>query len=492
MQKKLSLWMLMLLALFVASACKKDKDEPTNNTSGSSEAVLMIQTPAQNLTPGEMLTYSAIIVKKDGTSEVASASWSTSNADVATFSGSTLTAKAEGDISVKAQVSYKGSTLEASVALGVKLPSVFAVAPSAIIWYVNADPIQLTPVYIGTQNPGNYTFTSSDATVASVSSSGLVSFLKAGFCVIEVKATGLSGQPTVTVPVQVVGIPAVELPIARIVVTPGKVDLFKNETQTFTAKAYDINGTEKSATFTWKVSNDTIASITSAGLLTAHKLGETYVIAEANGVVGQAEVTVNPSKIIELTPYVANIGAGKTRQFIAKTYQVTRNGSSFNLNLISNPTDLKWEIPTYGISILDIATVNQSGLVTMKSDATIGLASFVAAYSPSDDEIEPGVSIIMVSQCDCGSDNPSVASISTNQSSYSLSVTTNPTTSIVAQALNGTGGVVSGADIKFCSDAMSVVTVDDSGTLVAVGPGTATVTVCVGSITKTVSVNVSF
>ena len=160
---------------------------------------------------------------------------------------------------ISASVTTGGYTYTASVPLGVFTPGIFAVSPSAIIWDASGN-LQLETIYFSpTSTVPTYTYSSDNTSVATVSTSGLVSFVAVGECVITVTATNLDGSPEIMVPVLVVGLPGITLPITQIVVSPASKDLFKTETQTLTAEAYDMNNQVVSATFTWSSLNSNIA-----------------------------------------------------------------------------------------------------------------------------------------------------------------------------------------------------------------------------------------
>ncbi len=468
--------------------CKKGDD---SNNNSSTQSVLSITTGALNIAPGNAVMYNAVLVDKNGNvTTPSSITWTasgTGGASIGSFSGNIFTGSGTGSGTITASTTVNGTTITASVPVGVYTPTLFTVVPSAIIWTTNAGTISLTPVYIGTGTT-TYSYASSDATVASVDASGVVTFNKAGNCTITVTASGLTGSPVVTVPVMVTGTPSITLPVMRVGVTPVSNELFKGDNTTLTAKAYDANGSIVSGTATWAVQDATIATVDGSGRVTALGLGRTVVTATVSGITGQAEIDVLPDTAIILAPNWASIAAGATKAFTATTYKV--NHSDKTLSVIPNPS-LTWAVPTFGIPIFDIATVDASGVVTMRSSATPGLSSIVMASAASP-TVQPGVAMITVSTCDCGTTAAGVTHIGvTSPTTVSLSIMSNPTATISAQALDASNNPVSGATLHYCSDAMAVCSVDDSGNLVATSPGTAIITICNGGVQTTITVNVS-
>ena len=134
---------------------------------------------------------------------------------------------------------------------------------------------------------GSFTWTSSDPSIASVSSSGLVTGIKLGLVTISVR----SGGNTSTANVQV-------LP-ASISIVPKSVTLTVGATQRFTATAYGKNGTPvPGVNWTWSASAyrgqrfpTPWASIDSSGLLTAKGVGTYFVQAAVVYNVGTPFVT---------------------------------------------------------------------------------------------------------------------------------------------------------------------------------------------------------
>lgn len=490
----------ILIILFGAGAafldgCSKKSSDNGNGSSGSgSAAALSIQTGATTIAPGGTLTYNAVLVDGSGnTSAAPNVTWSVSTGGgdgIGSFSGNIFTGSGSGYGTVTASATVNGKTLTATVPVGVYVPALFSVVPSAVIWTTGAGTIPLTPVYIGTASVSDYTYASSNSSVATVDGSGVISFAGTGSCVITVTGNGLSGNNKVSVPVLVVGMPTVSLPVVRVAVTPGGADMFRGDNATFTAKAYNSSGNEVTGVaFTWASQDASVASVDASGKVTAQKLGKTVITAMGSGIVGQAEVQVLPDTAIIVTPFMASIPANGSKQFTATAYAV--NHSTRAVTAISMPAGLTWSVPYTGISMFDIATVNASGLVTLKSSATTPFISTIVMASVSSPTIDPGVGLVMVSDCNCGTTTAGVTHIGVSTSTVALNLTSNPTATISAQALNASNSPVPGATLTYCTDNMSVCSVDSSGTLIAGMPGTATITICNGNVTATVTVTVT-
>jgi hypothetical protein len=481
-------------SLLFFNSCTPEEINIDNNQ------LLVIENGAMSIEPGQNITYTAALIDLSGNKTTASnVTWSSGNSAVASISASGQVSIGEVGIStIKASVEIGGVTLTAEAPLVIQIPGLFVVAPSAILVDTEFPDLTLAPIYLGTGS-STYSYQSSNASIATVSSTGIVNFVGAGSCQITVTANGLTGTPVVVVPVVVLGAITIPLPISRIVMTPNSNSILKTETTQYTAKAYNFDNQEVSTSFNWSVVDPTIASVDATGNITPLKVGTTMIRATSEGITGSAELVVAPNKVIIVDPYYATVPAGQTKQFTAKQYEVVRAGNGeLALGSMTTPTNLTWEIPTYGFSILDIATVDNNGLVTVKSTATIGLITYVMASHPSDPDISPGVGVLSVAistggggGCNCGTQD--VAAVSLNLiSPNNIILFFGQTAQIQAEVLDAFGNPISSAALVYCSDNIQVADVDFNGEISATSfmSNSATITVCHGNLSKTITVDV--
>jgi uncharacterized protein YjdB len=383
MKKSIQYILIVCVAVFF-TACKKEKNNTSNNGGGGSgntqkENMLVIENGGLTVNPDEAVSYKARLVNKDGSTVTpASLTWSTSNSDVVVISSTGVaTLKATGFVTVTATATYNGATFTATAPLQIATPGVFAVAPGACLMFPG-ESIQLNPVYLNASSAPSYSYSTDKSSVATVSSTGVVSAVAAGSATITVNSTTSAGSAQVLVPVLVIGVPDVVLPVVRVDVTPDAEDIFRGDTKQFVAKAYNGNNQEVAGeTFTWSVEDPSIASISSSGLVTGLKIGETKVRAVTKGIIGEATLTVNPDTVVVISPFMATIAPGNSQQFNAQAYNAK------TATLLSGITNFKWEIPNYpvpGFEIFNIGTVSPTGLVNVKPEAIPGISSFVIAY----------------------------------------------------------------------------------------------------------------
>lgn len=91
-----------------------------------------------------------------------------------------------------------------------------------------------------------------------------------------------------------------------VVVAPSEATLEPGQTQQFSAQ-YFVNGKQKKAQFTWSSSDEGVATVSSAGLVTAVASGEATITATTSGTSGTALVTVPqpPPQVVAHIPLSA-------------------------------------------------------------------------------------------------------------------------------------------------------------------------------------------
>ncbi len=141
---------------------------------------------------------------------------------------------------------------------------------------------------------------SSDASVASVDASGLVTAAANGSATITASTGSVSGTAAVTV-AQVV---------SAVAVSPSEGMIEVGGTLRLAAEAFDENGHAVDGTaFSWSSSNAEIALVDNSGLVTAIAGGTARITARADDASGIAEVTVeNPDRASLVALYEATEG----------------------------------------------------------------------------------------------------------------------------------------------------------------------------------------
>jgi hypothetical protein len=136
------------------------------------------------------------------------------------------------------------------------------------------------------------TWASSDATKASVTSTGLVSAVAIGSATITATSEGKSGTSAVTI---------TPVPVAAVTVAPSAPTVFVGSIQQLTATTLDATGAALTGrTITWTTSDATRATVSSTGLVKAVAVGTATITATSEGKSGTVAATLiaTPANII--------------------------------------------------------------------------------------------------------------------------------------------------------------------------------------------------
>ena len=187
-------------------------------------------------------------------------------------------------------------------------------------------------------------WTTSNAAVATVLSSGLVTAAGNGQARITASAGAATGSAVVTV---MQSAASVEVSPATAALTP------LGATVQLAAAALDANGhAVAGAAYSWESSDAAVATVSSSGLVTAAGNGQARITASAGEATGSAVVTVMPSAAAVVVSPVAETVA------VGDTLRLTAQASDANGHAIAD-AELVWES-----SDPAVATVDGSGLVT--------------------------------------------------------------------------------------------------------------------------------
>jgi uncharacterized protein YjdB len=138
---------------------------------------------------------------------------------------------------------------------------------------------------------GEVTWSSSNTSIATVSDNGVVAGVAAGTASITATSGSISGSTTVTITIA---------DLSSIQVTPTNASIRSGQTESFTAIGILQNGNHIDITdaVTWKSSNKSAATISSAGVATGQDVSSaqtTSITATSGSIVSNtATLTVNP------------------------------------------------------------------------------------------------------------------------------------------------------------------------------------------------------
>src|SRR6059036_3833816 len=189
------------------------------------------------------------------------------------------------------------------------------------------------------------TWATSNAAVATVSASGLVTGVAAGSAAITATSEGQSGTSALTV---------TNAPMASVTVSPAAATVTVGTTTQLTATPKDANGTALSGrAVTWATSNAAAATVSASGLVTGVAAGSATITATSEGQSGTSAITVTnvPVGSVTVSPAAVSLTVGQTMQLAA----VTKDAAG---NVLTGRT------VTWTTSNSTVATVLATGLVT--------------------------------------------------------------------------------------------------------------------------------
>jgi uncharacterized protein YjdB len=207
------------------------------------------------------------------------------------------------------------------------------------------------------------TWTTSNAAVAAVNGSGLVTGVASGTASITAASEGKSSSATVTV-TQVV---------ARVDVNPASVSLQAGQTRQLVATARDPRGSVITGrAVVWTSDNSAIAAVDGAGNVTTSKTGVATITATVDGVKGTAKITVTPGAVATVS-----VTAPSNNLSVKGTMQLTATALDDQGNAVPNQGFL------WSTSNLLTATVSGSGVVTGKRAGVVTITAQTSGVSGS-------------------------------------------------------------------------------------------------------------
>ena len=201
---------------------------------------------------------------------------------------------ASGDFKLQTLVhdltNYKGDLLDFNYD---EAPSVKVVVPATGITVdktattiVKGATDKLTATLVPADANGTITWSTSDSSVATVSSDGTVTAVKNGTATVTAKCGDLSAQTKVTV----------INPLKAITITGTTHSIKKGQT-TQLGLTYDPADTTDSVAATWTSSNTSVATVSKTGLVTALKDGSTTIKATVGNVSSTYDIAVKEVKL---------------------------------------------------------------------------------------------------------------------------------------------------------------------------------------------------
>jgi len=409
------------------------------------------------------VTVKADVVNSAGTPvSNAAITWNTSNAKVATVSPT-------GAVTLLAVGTAQITATADSVTAGVNCTVTNTPAPVAVVKVspttLSLAPTQYAPVsateYDSTGNEltgRTVTWTTSNANVATVSTSGIVTAIAVGSAIVTATSEGKVATVAVTV---------AAVAVAQVVVTPAAPSLNVGQTAQLSAVLKDSAGDALTGrSIAWSTSDASVATVSTSGLVTAVKAGSASITASSGGKSGVATATVTAAPVASLsvTPTQASIGVGKNVQLTA----IPKTAAGATVASVSTT----WSSANSGI-----ASVNGTGLVTGVAAGGTTITVSAAGFT-----VQASITVT-------ASAPAPVASVVVAPASSALTV--GQTVQLTATDESSTGATTTGTTPTWTSSNTAVATVSSSGVVTAVAAGSATITATSSSKSGAGTVTVS-
>ena len=420
------------------------------------------------------------------------ATWSSDDNAVATVDANGLVT-AVGAGSAKVTATIDGVSASATITGAAVAAASVAVSPSTVSVAEGAT-TTLTATVKDAQ--GNtlagraLTWSSDDAAVATVSSSGVVTGISPGTATITATAAGgtaPSGSSTVTVTMA---------PVLSLTISPANPTITVGRTLALTATLLgavpNVPLPIAGRTLTWSVANSAVATISSAGVVTGVSAGTTTVTASAASL-GQATPATATVTLSVAAPSVA----GASRVVISPLTGTVHAGTLYARAVSAQALDASGAVmPNEAISwstsdpaALAVASTSAQGATLTAQGAPTSGIRVIASTSGS----SPVADTLTIS-----TDFVPVASVTVAPTSVTLVFGTSQT--VVATALDSAGNAIGSANgnplgtrsVAWTSTDTRTATVSSTGVISALKRGNATVEARVGSVgPATVAVTVT-
>jgi uncharacterized protein YjdB len=294
----------MLLTAFAfcitISCSDKSASDPTGlalNDSTAAEARIAsasVTLAQSSLEVGQTTQATAVLLDRYNNPLSLPVVWSTSDPSLATVSGSGLvTARSPGTVSIIATRGYKSAAATLTV-----VPSTVKVASVTVSLAASSLAVGQTERATATLRDSSnnvvtgpaVVWTSSNASAATLTDSGMVTALAVGSTMISASSGGKTGSAPLAVTATSL------LPVASVTVTPTSATLQIGATLQLQVSAYDAsNNVLTGRVVTSASANPAIASVNSLGLVTAVSAGTTQITVTSEGKSAVATITVSAS-----------------------------------------------------------------------------------------------------------------------------------------------------------------------------------------------------
>jgi uncharacterized protein YjdB len=382
--------------------------------------------------------------------------WRSGATSIATVAeDGSVTAVAAGTVVIFATVEGKLASITLTVR-AITVTTVGVAPPAATVFVGDFTDLGAQPrdangnVIVGR----NVQWTSSDERIAVVSSNGRVRALAPGSALISASIDGVQGSSAITTSIE---------PVLTITAEPSTLNMLPTQTTNIVGTPRGRNGVALNRAVTFSSSDQSIASVSQTGVVTAVRTGRATITVSSEGrqVLVPVEVGLAPVETITIT-------IPQPTRFVTQTTQATVETKDRQGNVLTG-RPVQWSS-----SEPSIATVSSTGLITARAPGTTRITVTAEGKSASANVTVSLVPVVTVS-------------VLLNNPDRHVEETTQAT----ATPRDSAGGALAGRTVVWSSSNPGIATVSQAGLVTAVFPGTADIIATVDGRTGRAPVNVT-
>ena len=443
---------ILLITAIAIVACGKG-DEDVNKVIAVNSVAISPNGPI-TLFPGEEVTLTASIEPENSTTR--KAEWSSDNSSIATVTATgKVKAIAVGTAIITAKAEDKVATCRIDVTEEIIEAEDIVISPTGAQTLQPGEELQLTAI-ISPENATNKSviWSSDDRDIAMVDATGLVKAIDEGVAIITASIGKLTATCNLTVAREIIEVTSVEI-------TPeGPITITEGEELQLTTTIAPENATNKEVT--WSSSDKTIATVSETGLVTAIAAGEATITASAGDITAECVVIVERAEVavseVQITP------AGPLTIEPNEEIQLTATV------LPENATERS---VVWACDDAEVLSISENGLVKALTEGT-AMVTATAGGIVAECEITVMEGVVAVTAVTI--DNEELLTL-TEGEELQLTATVAPE--------NATN-----KEVTWSSSDNTIATVSETGLVMAIAAGEATITASAGEVSDSVEITV--
>ena len=436
---------------------------------------VVISPQSSNLLVGQQQTLTAVVTDNSGNPIAGSTvTFSSGSTGVATVTATgPLTATVTGGPGAgKAIITGTSGTKSGTATINVAIVPVASVtvAPTPDTVTLGGT-VQLTATL--KDSAGNtltgrtVTWQSLNTGVATVSATGLVTSVNVGTAVIKATSGGSQGLAEVTVN---------QVPVASVTISPQNDTVSIGAQKQLTATVVDANGhTITNPAVTWSSPTPGIAIVSSTGLVQGVATGTAQIIAASGG-----KADTNTTLVIQATVATVNVSIGSSTIAVGGTTVVTATSKDGNSNVLPGRS-VTWSSGATGTASVSAGGVDPTTQLDTATVTGVAIGGPVSITAASSNNVQGSAQVTVATAINH-------INLSPNQ----FTMNTHATRAVTATAFDVNNHAIGGVVFTWTTKSGgTIASVDQTGLVTGVGPGSDSVYASAQGITGGAGVTVN-